>query len=329
MSIRRYATLILLTTGLLLAATAALNWLVDPYARYGTGLINPLVELPRREKYLLLRDMAPPPDILILGSSRAMRLSPALVEDLTGRTAFNAGVSRAMPLDYFVWSHFAIAGLAAPPELIVVCVDIQAMHPTVIWNNPDWLESSPLRAYAGPYQTTFSLEAFLTGLLSGSQAADSLQAVWRNLTTGDLGQPLYDAHGAILPDADGQLVEAPRVPFDDYAFWQSFDRIPQERFDNLRRLFDLTRDHDVALMIVLLPFDAEALAEMRQIDSFNRVYDTLRDFLREQQAVYGFAYHDLTDVDTFGGDPYGFDDYYHMSYANADRVVTALFGGGE
>lgn len=323
MSIKHFAAVVLVGTALLVGAIMLLNGLVDPYARYGTGLLSPLVEQPRRDKYVLLRDLTPPPEIVLLGSSRAMPLRPALIETLTGRTAFNAGVSRAMPLDYDVFARYALEGLERPPEQIVVCVDLQALHPTVIWNDPNWLADSPLGAYARDASPTFSLEDALTGLTSGRQAGDSLQSIQRNLTDDTLGRPLYDRLGTIIPYDSG---DPPRRPFDDYTYWESFDHIPPERLAELDDLFALTSSHDVSLTIVLLPYAADALAILRGIDNFNRQQAALVDFLRDRQATYGFAFHDWTDPASIGLDPQGFGDYYHMTQANADRVVEALFG---
>ncbi len=322
MSIRRFVTIVLAGSALLVSVTLLLNGLVDPYARYGTNLINPLVEQPRRDKYLLLHDLAPPPDILILGSSRAMTLRPALIEALTGKTAFNAGVSRAMPLDYYIFSHYALAGLSQPPEQIILCIDLQALHPTITWNNPNWLADSPLRAYAKDASPTFSLEGILTSLTSGRQAADSVQAIWRNLTDESLGWPLYDRQGMIIDYGGG--VPA-RETFGDYTFWESFDSIPPERFAEIADVFALVDEHGIALTVVLLPYAGDALTIMRRIEHFNRQQAALVDFLRAQQAVYGFTLHDWTDPAAFGGDPAGFGDYYHMTQTNADRVIEAIF----
>lgn len=327
MSIRRFTTIVLVGAALLVGVTMLLNWLVDPYARYGTSLVNPLVELPRRDKYVLLRDSTPPPDIVILGSSRAMYLRPDLIERLTGMTAFNAGVSRAMPLDYYVFAHYALDGLSRPPQQIVVCIDLQALHPTVVWNDPSWLSDSPLRDYGESAAPPFSLEDLLIGLISGRQVDDSLQSIQRNLGSDDLGRPLYDSQGGIIPYDD--VGDPARMPFEDYTYWQSFDHIPPERLDELSNLFTLVDDHHVKLTVVLLPFASDALAAMRQIDNFNRQYAALLDFLDAQQAIHGFALDDWTDPATFGGDPAGFGDYYHMTQANSDRVVEALFASDD
>jgi len=327
MSIRRFTVIVLAGAALLVGTTMLLNWLVDPYARYSTGLIDPLVEQPRRDKYVLLRDLTPPPEIVVLGSSRAMYLRPDLIEVLTGKTAFNAGVSLAMPLDDYVFAHYALDGLSQPPEQLIVCVDLQALHPTVIWNDPSWLAESPLREYADNASQAFSLEDLLIGLISGRQIDDSVQSIQRNLSGDDLERPLYDSHGGIILYDD--VGHPARMPFEDYAYWQSFDHIPPERLDELSSLFALADDRDVKLTVVLLPFASDALAAMRQIDNFNRQYAALLDFLDAQQALHGFTLYDWTDPAAFGGDPDGFGDYYHMTQANSDRVVEALFAAGD
>ena len=67
-----------------------------------------------------------PPDILLLGSSRAVRLDPRVVRRTTGARLYNAGVSTAGARELRVLTSFA--DLRTPGELpqIVVMLDIEA-----------------------------------------------------------------------------------------------------------------------------------------------------------------------------------------------------------
>jgi len=328
MSIKRFSTTVIWASLLILVCIGVLNFLVDPYARYGTDLVDPLVVEPRRDKYTLLRDVPVSPEILLLGSSRAITLRPSLVEALTGRVAFNAAVTRATPLDYYVYANYALQTYGESVKLIVACVDLQAMHPTIVWNNPAWLEHSPLQSYAGDYQrVAFNLEELLTGLFSRQQARDSLKVLHRILSGETIPVVNYTPYGETL-GWDTGVIHKP-VQFNDRNFWQSFTHIPQKHFDDLERLFALVDTYNALLVLVFLPYEPAALAEMRQIESYVAVDTALRAFLAEQQATYDFTVVDLTDLDTWGGDPNGFiDDYYHMDQANADRVIVALLGEG-
>lgn len=328
MTIRQFTLFVIAACLLALVGVAGLNVLVDPYARYGTDLVDPIVVEPRRDKYILLRDVPQPPEVLLLGSSRAITLRPALVEDLTGRTAFNAAVTRAMPLDYVVYANYALQTYGDSLDAIVVCVDLQAMHPTVVWNKPDWLDRSPLGAYAGDYtRSAFDLDDTLTGLVSFRQAEDAATALYRNLTGQTVTVVDYTPYGETLNWDEGEVRNP--ASFNDMAFWESFTHIPQERFDNLDRLFALTTAHDTPLYVVFLPYLPDAVDAMQQIPGYAASDAALRAFLADRSATYGFPVLDFVPLDGWGGAPDGFvDDYYHMDQANADRVIEALFGEG-
>jgi hypothetical protein len=322
MPVRRFVTFFVVLSILLLVAVAALNVIIDPYAEYGTNLVNPLVVLPRQDKYILMQDVPQPPQTLLLGSSRAITLRPSLVAELTGEPAFNAAVTRAMPLDYFVFGNYALQTYDPPPGQIYVFVDLQAMHPMVIWNAPDWLNKSPLRQYAGDFSASFSLEEFLTGLVSWRQASDSLQAMERIVSGADVYVVPYSAYGEML---DWQSPEHGTSEFDDYEFWESFTRIPPERFANLERVMALAADYDVALTFVFLPYSPDAQGKLAKIDNYVARDRELRDFLAARQPTYDFAVVDLLPLEPWDGDPAGFYDYYHITQENADRIITYLF----
>lgn len=322
MPVRRFVLYFVALSIIILVAVAALNVIMDPYAEYGTDLVDPLVVLPRQDKYELMRDVPELPQTLLLGSSRAITLRPSLVTELTGTSAFNAAVTRAMPLDYFVFSNYALQTYDQPPEQLYVFIDLQAMHPTVVWNSPDWLTSSPLNRYAGEFDSTFSLEEFLTKLVSRRQAWDSLRALERVASGAEVYMVPYSEYGEML---DWQSPEHGASEFGDYAFWESFTHIPPERFENLERVMALAQANDAALTFVFLPYAPEALEKMVEIDAYAARDGELRAFLAEQQAVYDFAVVDLLPLETWDGNPAGFYDYYHITQDNADRIVTFLF----
>jgi len=61
--------------------------------------------------------------MLIVGSSRMMRLNPALVAERTGLRPFNAAIPGAYPIDFYVMYRFATEELHAPLRQLLVGVD--------------------------------------------------------------------------------------------------------------------------------------------------------------------------------------------------------------
>ena len=87
---------------------AALSWLVDPLAAFGTGLLPPAISADRDYKAGLYNRLPTPPSIVVIGSSRSKTIRPACINQLTGESAFNFGVNGAAAEDYlaiFRWLH--------------------------------------------------------------------------------------------------------------------------------------------------------------------------------------------------------------------------------
>src|SRR5215210_6689621 len=72
-----------------LLALAALVYLSDPFGRFGTGLVPPIVSADRDYKATLYRARHPRPEVVLLGSSRVKTLRPDCITKLTNRPAFN------------------------------------------------------------------------------------------------------------------------------------------------------------------------------------------------------------------------------------------------
>ena len=128
---RRAAALaLLLTLALLVGASRAEAVLLegalrDPAARaegHNPTLGSKLVG------YTALRDrQRRAPDVLILGSSRAVQLDPRQVRQLSGRSAYNAAISDAAAREYLALSSFAELLTPGRAPHLVVMFDLEAL----------------------------------------------------------------------------------------------------------------------------------------------------------------------------------------------------------
>jgi hypothetical protein len=310
---------------LLLISAGLLNYVINPYGLYAPNVVPQLTIQPRNDKYKLMLQHPDNGQIVILGSSRLLLMRPALVTELTGLRAFNATISRAMPLDYLVMGHFAIQTMR--PQRIVAGVDLQIFHPSILWDTGSWLANSPMRAYADGEVPQQTLEHELGSLLSLQQTLDSLRSIWQNLTTPARQFP-YTQNGGVAPGirpADDSVLRGIGI-FDppDLEFWRSYTHLAPERLEQLRRFFKLCQRHGVGLTIVLMPFDERALKQLESIPNFAARLQDYRAFLRESEQ-YGITVYDFTDPASFGGDPQGFEDNIHPLQANMDRITRAIF----
>jgi hypothetical protein len=103
---RRFLLLALLAgLGLVLLA-AGFVALVDPYGSLGTGLFTTAVPQDPQAKAQLIAGLDRPPQIVVLGSSRSMGITPWYVEKRTGLATFNAGVRGGGTFDAWALSNF-------------------------------------------------------------------------------------------------------------------------------------------------------------------------------------------------------------------------------
>ncbi len=91
---------------LLLVAVGGLVVLVDPLARFGTGLVPPVVTTDRDQQAALYRGRHPIPSLAILGSSRSKTLDPGCFSRVTGKPAFNFAVNGAGTEDFLAILRF-------------------------------------------------------------------------------------------------------------------------------------------------------------------------------------------------------------------------------
>ncbi|HEX9048489.1 MAG TPA: hypothetical protein VF988_15785 [Verrucomicrobiae bacterium] len=119
---RRFVLIALGLTAVVVGSLAILNFVVDPFNRYGNNRLGVYISAERECKSTYVRRY--PHDALLLGNSREIRIPPA---QLDGFRIFNAAFSGATAEEmYFFVQHFAVhervvilavdLGMADPPQ---------------------------------------------------------------------------------------------------------------------------------------------------------------------------------------------------------------------
>ena len=88
-SARGYVTVLLACSLGLMALVAAFNAIVDPFGTVGTGLLPTATWSDRTIKVNLIDRLKTPPQLIVLGSSRAMKIQPRFLQRKTGLPGFN------------------------------------------------------------------------------------------------------------------------------------------------------------------------------------------------------------------------------------------------
>ncbi len=317
-----------------LALVAAVNYFVNPLGYYPTRFLPPLAWSSRREKVTLLR-ARPATEVLVVGSSRSMKLAPRDIEALVGRPTFNAAVDSASVEDWDAIVRYAVERCHAPLNEIVLGIDVEALRNDL---EPDprlsaTRELRPLLAWS------YSLDYYITAskaLVEFEQLDQSARSVRFHLTRyppvwsrfdadGFLHYVVWEARvaaGTFVPEYDASMREY------DSRF-SGFTHLDERRCEAFRSLLSYARARRIAVRAFITPLSPRLLAHLRETANFDRLHEIVVDYVRGLSAQFSnFSVVDMTEVASWGGDPEGFFDGAHADDANARRLVNALLTQG-
>jgi hypothetical protein len=260
-----------------------------------------------------LERLPEPPELVVLGGSRAQRFEPSQLERLSGLTAFNFALQNARPEDAYAITRF------------------------LFWRAPD----VRLRCLWALQVTTFGDTPFHPGLLAEERLTQFLpdDLVARQRAAGAhvaahevLWSDEYSPRGALFRNGYDQT-EARGIGFD--AVMQSYlgrmlpkaaapspygQRRSKEYFEKTLGLFNL---HGVEPVLVIMPYHPDALAAFRAVGWQDKL-DALIAYLRSLRGRYAFQLLDYTEIASFGGSADGFYDGAHVKRENARRIVKQV-----
>ncbi len=295
-----------------------MNFVVNPMGLYPPQLLPAVTWNMRVIKPELLQKARPKPQVLILGSSRSMQISPAEVEQLTGLPAFNAAVESAMAEDDYAMLRYAVERAGVTPKLVILGIDVEAFH------NRLPIEDSALEAAA------------FRGLLPGSgfspwkkfyklfvvqQTRLSLRSL-RVQLTGHFPQRLaFDPDGYLhyrdfeRERASGHYdldTKVQREIGEYVARTAGYTAISAERRRYLEQLLQYSHDHGIKVVMWVTPLGPRLLETLGARGYDQREREVLA-MLHELGTKYGDRVFDFSSVEKFGGDPNGFWDGAHMT----------------
>jgi len=342
----RFLALFLGVVAVLAGLYAGAVRLVDPHGDFGTGLF-PVVNLDARaEKMRLFRAYAAgpaAPEGLILGSSRAMKLSPVSLEAETGRRFFNFAVDMARAEDYLaIYRWVRAQGTAI--RYLVIGLDVEALHsddrpdPGLQRNDalmralgPTDLPAPGLRRPHGFVRPIKEYKATFTSQYTG----DLLRSVRFFLRPQSRPLPLMEF------EPDGYL---------RYRRWESeraagtfrFDRdmercltksltrldemtgLSRRRRGYLRDLVDEARRDGVRVVLWITSLHPLTERYLEAHTSYASLLEATREYEQRLARDEGVATYDFSRPANYDGSDTGFYDCDHIDESNASRVVAAL-----
>ena len=317
-----------------LALLLSLNVLADPYDVVGVRMIPPLVRSDRLVKTTLLAERDPAPQILVMGSSRTLKLDPGHIQQLTGMTALNLGVGSCRAEGPLLMTTYALK-IDRAPEVIILGIDLEAFHDKLPvdqrWNRVPEARGVIQELNEDRYKILFNT---LAELLSYDMALDSIRSVRRHRSAnkplqrttyrddGVIEYPLWQSwRDAGTFNLDAMLNDSRREYRGRFRGYESPAPWRQGYF---QQFLQLCQDNDIAVVGFITPLHPRVVADLRVQADYDRLKEELWSFLAPLQERYPFDLHDLSDVATFGGTEENFWDGAHVDEINANRLLSYL-----
>lgn len=343
----RFAVVFFSTLIFLLAAAAAVNYFVNPYAIYPPRWFTPASgnDLERA-----LRDLESPdahPELIVFGSSRSSRLRPQDLECYTGLTSANAAYAGATPEGYFALASYLVENKTTP-RMMIVGVDIEAFQIAALFGDKvtgvprlkrylqggnvweeTWLDGTNLVSWA---QLDDALRVVIRALGQDPNQATPLDHAWKNLV--NTLAPKKNARGETkIPKSQrpAKLVEnraeiSPALVTKHYQNrFRGFTSLSTEQQGYFEALLKLARAKNIPVKLFITTLHPQLIQVLTKQGFYPKRYADVRAWLESLRQEYPFDLYDFSTPDKFGGNTKDFFNLSHIDETNSARVIRAMF----
>jgi hypothetical protein len=312
----------------LMAVVAAFGALLDPYGGVGTGVFPTVVPRDATVKADLIQALDRPPGIVVLGSSRSLKMDPRYLQRRTGRRAFNAGVRAGTPVEAYAMLRLLGDRFPGARTSFLWMLDVEAFRSNYI--DAALLNDDRLAKYFSEAEQIRARAHALWPLLSWNGAQDALTVARAELTgTAPSAEDQRDAaHNFFRTDGykrlgearDGRMVRNKYIGFYAQGGFPGLAATPLAYLEESLRLMNAK---GAVPVIVLTPMSPQMQRVLRPLGWDNRRREVVQT-LRHLQERYRFRLVDMSSVRTWGGKPNGFADGVHLLPSNMRRLTDAV-----
>jgi hypothetical protein len=318
-----------------LAVVGAANYFVNPTGLHAPKIFPTVSWNARQTKADLLKAADPKPQVLVLGSSRAMKIRPALITQLTGLPAFNAAVDAGLMEDDYVMLRYACERGGAQPKLILIGVDVEAFdnhRPS----NVGLAISDELAEFA-PGGKRLSWWEKLKRLYSWEET----KLTWRSLRHSVIGYPttwnkiendgylrylLYEQDRAKGTYPLDRRVDAIMPAY--ASRYAAYDQLQPERVHDLDEIMQYAQKRGARVVLFITTLHPRVLATVEP-HGYEQRYDDVKALLAKMHAQYGATVYDFSHIEAYGGQPDWFYDGAHVDERNADLLTRRMLEGAD
>jgi hypothetical protein len=329
---RRFTAVFLAVVAAALAATAAFAWYTDALHTFGTGHVGSFLTVEFDIKPESFLKLDPPPQAIVLGTSRAMKIKPECITEITGDSAFNFALTASRTEDWAAAYRFIRANSKQPIRELVIGADVDAFH-NHAETEPRLLSSKYLRPYLDD-SWNLSLGVIARALFGWQAFKYGMLLVWYEVhpSSRPKAKLSFDARGFERADAwdervrQGQGAEAVQKVRDKLRGQMSgrgFDALSVPRVAAFKEMVRAAHAAGTTVDVFIPPLapDAETLRSAT-IAARTRELEAMLADLDREGVIRLFRIHSLAD---FHGDPNEYYDGLHMTEANSTHLLLAMF----
>lgn len=316
----RFVAIVLVTAVLVLAGVGAVNITVDPMAEWDTRRFRASVI---RHRDLRVRALTSPfrepPRCLVLGSSRAWKVEPEFVEEVTGLSTLVAAVDDAHAEDHLALLRFALEEAKAPLELVLLQVDVAAFledppaavqllrHPRLAPYLPPGI---PVADHLAPWLDAFGMPRLLESLASLSLYQRGYPEP--RIRIRDDGFVVYVEREAQLRDGNFDLEHRVHATTEHMLkILGDAAELSPRRLGYLDELLRIAAARGIPVRAWLPPTHPHQREAMARRSHYPALEEKLVAALEARATPGGMAFLDATDLAAYGADPDAFYDGIH------------------
>ena len=313
--------------GVLFSALAIII-LVNPRGLYGISVFPQLFDNIRQEKVSYYLDLPETPQLVIIGTSRTLSISPEYIEASLGYRTFNFGISGPQLDDSLLVANFIFdhSGSQKPNVILFELGRIYRIDPERT------AQVSPLQfiQYMGPEMRVLAVKTRIQELFNIHQLSEALyvlQAV-KNIET-------LPSYWTVTPNGFTNFQppftleeDIDRYMTSGMAEFSCGDKNAMEGEAYLREFVSLAEDNDAAVIFYFSPLHPFFYQEyFGNNPKYAKCFNSMREFLLGLEAEHEYVFfEDFSDIESINGlrDEAGFFDRQHLTPLNAELLVDAL-----
>lgn len=253
------------------------------------------------------------PDVIVAGSSRILRINPAVIQSQSGHSAFNFGISDASAYEAWQAYRYSIARNPTHVPHLVLGIEPDSFNDRRTPRRSGIIAGQLVRK-----QSPIAIANYARRTIRPMGARRIMRP------DGSVRRDIFEnmfARGVTLQQRLDQTTYKLLHPGTYRRGW--FDHLYPRPKSHLDSLLALANAHGDQPVIFISPIQPQGWRTLGRRGLSHRRTEMLT-YLDQLHARRDFRVIDLAFVGSFGGDPNGFFDWQHMNNVNAWRVVAEL-----